>query len=1102
MRSILSATLCPLCLPDEHRLGFVDGLIKGIWDAFPVTQGHLLLTPHRHVASWSDLHTSERVALVHGIDRARTLLDEKFGPDGFNIGFNDGAAAGQSIPHFHIHVIPRRHGDVPDPRGGVRHVILGSANDLRTPIDDTQPSPVGGGPHDRALIAGGEDGLIKHLLPHIDLASSVDVAVSFTMESGVRMLQPHLQDLLDRDGQLRFVTGDYLDVTDPDALRRLMDLKGKVSLHVFEAGLTGFHPKSWIFHFADGSGIAVVGSSNLSATALRTGVEWNYRVYTPDQQGGWRDVLGGFEALIKRPEIKPLTDEWIDAYDARRAVQGSIQFEAAEVTPEFELKTPAAHSIQLRALAALEETRRSGYTAGMVVLATGLGKTWLSAFDSDRPEIRRILFVAHREEILTQAMETFRLCRPKGRFGRYSGAEKDLNADVLFASIQTLGRVAHLRQFSPAAFDYIVIDEFHHAAARTYRGLIDHFTPKFLLGLTATPDRMDGGDLLGLCQENLVFRCDAFEGIEAGLLSRFSYFGVPDSVDYSNIPWRSTGFDEKELTAALATGARAQNALEQHQLHGGQRTLAFCCSQRHADFMANFFNEHGLKTVAVHSGAKSAPRATSLHALAAGELDVVFAVDMFNEGVDVPKIDTVLMLRPTESTVIWTQQFGRGLRLSEGKDRLKVVDYIGNHRIFLTKVRAMLNCKEGDRALALDLEKLSQGNARLPAGCDVTYELSALNILRSLLRPTSQGDAVEAFYVDFKQRHGVRPTALEVFHAGFNPRASGHGSWFDFVGYRQDLTLAETQVFAGHHELLQILSAISMTNSDKMLILLAMQSEGAFPGAIEIGRLTQRFAALANRNPEFRRNARVPLDDEQGLRRLLIDNPIEGWTRARGPAGRAFFEFEDGQFRTIFQVPAGAEATLNDMMREVIDFRLAEYLDRRPFAEEVFGARDHSAAPETGEFLGGGPERAEPWREYMREEIPSLYGLRFTKGSWNQGFVVEGRDVFLLVTLNKNNLPSGQTYEDGFPDSRRLQWHSQNRTSRASKHGKIISQTLPGYALHLFVRANKTRGGKGAPFTYCGDIDFEAWEGEKPIAVRFQLRAPVPEHLRRLFGLR
>ena len=235
------------------------------------------------------------------------------------------------------------------------------------------------------------------------------------------------------------------------------------------------------------------------------------------------------------------------------------------VPPEPPCPVPEPHAIQQEALEALEQTRSERNAAGLVVLATGLGKTWLAAFDTDRFGAKRVLFVAHREEILRQALDTFRRIRPEATLGLYTGTEKDPSADVLFASIQTLGKKAHLRNFGSNAFDYIVVDEFHHAAARTYRQLIDHFKPEFLLGLTATPERTDGGDFLALCGENLVYRCDLLEGIERERLAPFRYIGVPDEVDYASIPWRSRRFDEKALTNAIATQERAANVFDQYR---------------------------------------------------------------------------------------------------------------------------------------------------------------------------------------------------------------------------------------------------------------------------------------------------------------------------------------------------------------------------------------------------------------------------------------------------------------------------------------------------------------------------------------------------------
>lgn len=1087
--NLSNAGTCPFCAASDDRVVFASERSIAIWDGFPVTEGHLLIVPRRHVPVWTALNAEEVEDIVRSVGKAQQLLLERYSIDGFNVGFNEGAAGGQTVPHFHVHVIPRRLGDMTDPRGGVRHVIPEKGNYVRS-ASEQRPS-IGEIPHGRALIAGGDDALIEHLLPHIRQAHSIDVTVAFVLESGARLLQPHFQELLDRGGRLRILAGDYLDVTDPSALRRLLDLNGDVHRWMFETMNTSFHPKSWIFYFASGGGLAIVGSSNLSEVALRTGVEWNYRVYGSSTSGGWQDVRSGFENLIKRIEIRALTNEWIDRYEARRIPPTPRRQELSEVADERPPSVPFPHEIQQRALRALSDTRSKGYTAGLVVLATGLGKTWLAAFDSDK--FKRILFVAHREEILTQAIETFRRLRPTGRFGRYTGDEKDLTADVLFASIQTLGRTIHLKKFAADAFDYIVVDEFHHASARTYRTLIEHFTPQFLLGLTATPERTDGGDLLGLCQENLVFRCDVFEGIERELLSPFRYFGVPDEVDYAQIPWRSSSFDEVELTAALATQARAQNALEQLQQRGGQRAIGFCCSRLHADFMAQFFNDKGIAAVAVHSGQTSAPRIASLERLQAGDLRIVFAVDILNEGVDLPEIDTVLMLRPTESSIVWMQQFGRGLRLSEHKSHLVVLDYIGNHRSFLTKVRALLNVGEGDRSLALMLEAIRKNEASLPPGCEVTYDLKALDILEGLLRATRDADALEAFYVDFRLRHGQRPTALEIFHAGFNPRASGHGSWFAFVDHMGDLGTSEDRVYRRHGSFLDSVAITPMSKSYKMLVLEALLAEGALPGATDIETLTSAFIRIAERNPHYRMDVSVPLENVAKVRELLIANPIQAWIDGKGTGGEVYFALSDRSFGTTFEVQPEMRETFVDMLEELVAWRLGQYL-RRAITQE-------GDEPAGGDASGLPGSSLELWRDYARPDIARQFGVTFSPGNWNSGIVSVGQNLVLLVTLEKGNLSAGNDYIDHFIDSTTFQWHSQNQTSKTSRRGQIISGSLPGFQIHLFVRTSKLRGTTAAPFTYCGAVTFQSWDGEKPITVIWKLPRAVPNHLHRLFDI-
>jgi superfamily II DNA or RNA helicase len=542
-----------------------------------------------------------------------------------------------------------------------------------------------------------------------------------------------------------------------------------------------------------------------------------------------------------------------------------------------------------------------------------------------------VLFVAHREEILNQALDTFRRIRPDARLGHYTGDIKDPDAEVVFASIQTLSRREHLERFAPDAYDYLVVDEFHHAAAASYRKLIAYFRPKFLLGLTATPERSDGGDLLALCQQNLVYRCDLVDGVRKDLLAPFHYFGVPDDVDYTNIPWRSTRFDEEALTTAVATKRRAENALEQFQKRAARRALGFCVSQRHAEFMADFFNDRGVRAVAVHSGSTSAPRAPSLERLTAGDLDIVFCVDMFNEGVDLPTLDTVMMLRPTESKILWLQQFGRGLRKAPGKDHLTVIDYIGNHRVFLLKPQTLFGLPSGDREIFNLLERLRTGTQELPPGCEVTYELEAVEILKSLLRRTAgQADALDRYYADFKELHGVRPTAVEVYQDGYNPRAVREraGSWARFVGTQGDLDERQRQALDTHGAFIDALDTTEMVKSYKMLVLLAMLNANAFPGSIGIEALADEVERLATRTTKAGADLGAALGDRKSLIRLLEQNPIAAWVGGKGTAGVSYFAYEDRTFQTTMNVEPGGVAGLQELVRELAEWRLTEYLDR------------------------------------------------------------------------------------------------------------------------------------------------------------------------------
>ncbi|MDX6752331.1 DUF3427 domain-containing protein [Geminicoccaceae bacterium 1502E] len=907
------------------------------------------------------------------------------------------------------------------------------------------------------LITGGVDHLFDTLIKHIDGSRDVDLAVAFALESGVAMLEPYLEDLLDRGGALRIVVGDYLDISEPAALRRLSDLRGRVSANVYETGGGSFHPKAWFFRAADRSGAAIVGSSNLSRTALTTGVEWNLRTVAARD---WQPALAAFEALLLAPQVKPLTPDWIDSYVKRRRHAQLPTFARAVVAEDVPLDRPEPHEIQREALVALGQSRAAGHRAGMVVLATGLGKTWLSAFDS--AGFDRVLFLAHREEILHQAVATFRRIRPEARFGLFTGQAKT-EGELLFASIQTLGRPEHLQRFDPQAFDYIVVDEFHHASAASYRQLIDHFRPKFLLGLTATPDRTDGADLLMLCGDNLVYRCDLFDGIGRGYLSPFHYYGVADDIDYEHIPWRSHRFDEEALTRALATQARAQNALEQFNGKRKGPAIGFCVSRRHAEFLAHYFSNAGLRAVAVHSGADSAPRTSSLEALRRGELDILFAVDMFNEGVDVPQIGTVMMLRPTESAILFLQQLGRGLRKAENKV-LKVIDYIGNHRSFLTKARTLLAAGDGDRSTSRRLDELLAGTMKLPPGCSITYELAVIEFLRRLLPARAGQEEGEAWYRAFVLRERRRPQAVEFARAGFDPSKSGHGTWLDFVRDMSDAVPRSGQTFAA------LLKMIEITPFESAVQLAAISTIVA---EVAVDRLDHVAVSQALGATAFRLGARLDIDG------TAASDAFAFW--ARTPHVRVADHRLD-------LARGGDREGLIELVDELVTWRLSTIRD----VKSQTGVTEESSAFQISPVL---------WEEYSREEIPALFGTTFNPGNWNSGIVRVGKALILLTTLKKGSLATGNHYEDRFLSPSRMEWQSQTQTTRASERGRLLSGQVRGTHVHLFVRSEKLRNGKAAPFVYLGQPTFAGWRGEKPITITWELQSAIPVYYHRMLGV-
>lgn len=976
-----------------------SALSFAISDKFPVSEGHALVIPKRVVSTWWELTAPEQHDLIDLVAVVKGLLDVRLNPGGYNVGFNSGTAAGQTVDHVHIHVIPRVLGDVSDPTGGIRGVIPGKANYLKA-LSTTAPFEFMG----TGLVDARNNQTMK-LEIHRALINEefdrVDFLVSFIMESGLDLVEQQLDTALNRGAHIRILTTDYMGVTHPAALSRLLDLgsalvndeaRNSLELRVFHDAKTSFHPKAYIFwSAADGRGTGFVGSNNLSRSGIDGGVEWS------TQTNAIAPLLESFDALWNDLRSLEINSNWINDYRERRP---KIALAPVPDAAEPQTETPEPRPIQTEALAALEQTRADGFRAGLIVMATGLGKTLLAAFETNQPEFKRVLFIAHREEILNQARSALRRVQPGASLGFFTGKEKIADADITFATVQTMSR--YVQDFDPDAFDYIVIDEFHHAAAPSYWTVIDYFTPKFLLGLTATPSRMDNADLLALCGDNLVFQCDLIVGIEREELVPFKYWGVADTIDFSPIPWRNGRFDPAALELAAITEGRADAAFREWEKRAGKRTLAFCVSIKHAEYMAAHFRSRGIEAMALHSGSPASARARAIGQLEGGELSVLFTVDLFNEGIDMPMLDTVLMLRPTQSPVVFLQQIGRGLRVADGKTHLDIVDFVGNHRSFLSPLRTLLSLRLGRTPTIGELRNaLKDPMTILPDGCSVDYDLGAIELLEALLeerRGRDVTDALRDIIVEFTEEHGYRPSALQTELAGGNVAVARKrsSSWFDLLADLELLDEAEMIALAAAGDALRIVETTPMTRSFKMLVLQTMLASGTLLTGASIPEIAARSLALVQSDPRLRADidsTRFPsLDvvDSSTWERYWRENPINAW------AGTPAFGLADDRLEPRFSIGADGADAFAAMTAELVEWRLHTYFLRSRTQDKTSG----STITMTVSHSGGAP--IVRFDRKRSQEIPL----------GDQVFLADGREYtgrFVKIALNVANLRGSST---------------------------------------------------------------------------------------------
>ena len=620
-----------------------------------------------------------------------------------------------------------------------------------------------------ALFTGKGMKMYTELQKEIISANEIRLMVSFIKKRGLALILPQLKDFTCRGGRLKVITTTYMQATDYEAVTQLAALKNTEIKITYDITSERLHAKAYIFLRDTGFNTAYIGSSNISEQALDTGAEWNVKVTQMEQPRMMKTILGAFDASW-----------WADGYDTYVNGEDNERLKAAlnkEVDNEIDFSTlkglihPFDYQQEILERLLVEREVRNHWR-NLVVAATGTGKTVMAASDykafTEKHERARLLFVAHREEILRQSLQTFRQVLSNYNFGeKWYGGEEPANYEYVFASKDTLNNRLDSLPFPADYYDYIVIDEVHHVAASSYRKIINHFRPKVLLGLTATPERMDGEDITQDFDGTISAEIRLDDALNKGLLAPFCYYGITDSVDYSEVAWDKGHYVASELSRIYSyNDARTAVILQSLQKYltniRDVRALCFCVDQQHAKYMASKFTLCGLKAdVLTSENAKM--RAPLYKRLKNKEINYLFLVDMFNECVDIPEVDTSLFLRPTESLTVFIQQFGRGLRKAVGKSHVNILDFVGNCRAefnYTDRMRVML----GRTSMSV-VEEIERDCPHLPLGCRIILEPKAKEYIMNNIKGAIQrftARKVTALVQNFERHHSV-PLTLTNF---------------------------------------------------------------------------------------------------------------------------------------------------------------------------------------------------------------------------------------------------------------------------------------------------------------------------------------------------
>jgi superfamily II DNA or RNA helicase len=898
----------------------------------------------------------------------------------------------------------------------------------------------------------------------MESADQIDILCSFIKWGGIRLLETELKQFTARANvSLRVITTSYMGATDVKAIEFLRQLPNTTIRVSYDTQRTRLHAKAYIMRRRSNYGSAYIGSANMSQAALTDGLEWIVKVSQYEQPYLWDKASATFETYWNDSEFELYTANDLERLQMALRCERSTAVSAVDKY-RFDLR---AYPFQQEILDKIQAERDlQGRNRHLVVAATGTGKTMIAAFDyrnyahtvamGRRP---RLLFIAHREEILRQSAATFRAVLRDHNFGDLlAGGDNPMQHDHLFCSIQSYNS-RELWNLPSEHFEYIVVDEFHRAAAESYKRLLNHIRPKILLGLTATPERADELDIKVYFDGHVSAEIRLADAINRKLLAPFQYFGVTDTdnADLRNLSWSRGGYSKDDLDrvytgndvrARLVADKTTEIVLEVSKCRG----LGFCVSIEHAKYMAKKFCEYGIPAEALSAESTTEQRDSVQSRLIERGINFIFVVDLYNEGVDIPQVDTILLLRPTNSLTVYLQQLGRGLRLCDGKDCLTVLDFIGQaHKNYRFDIRFRALLDDPTRNVGDEVEN---GFAHLPAGSSIQLErLAKQYVLDNIGRAIKQNvntliDEVR----ELAQSLGRPPTMAEFLEQ--------NRLELDDI-YRRDISWARLCEMAGQRKGWQAPDEVRITKGLRRLQ--------------HIGSNTQILLLINALGGGAQDTTKL----DESSKRLLLMAHFSLWGQDSGIVSL------DESFARL-----RANGVLCEELREMLLYRL----------EQV----DCESKPSQLPFVCP----LELHAAYTRDEI--MAGL----GYWtidNQPEMREGvlhmpkliTDIFLF-TLHKSERDYSPTtmYQDYAINDRLIHWQSQSRTSDTSPTGqRYIKHRQNDHTILLFAREyKKSNTGLACPYYFLGAADYISHEGSRPISIQWQLRDPLPAKLHRRFA--